>query len=149
MRATRRGFIGGVWALPALSFGGWAEAGEALERFLALSARLTGFPAAALNPALAGDLLDALKAAGEGASLKDLLEGNADEAGGAQGGLAAQIIAAWYSGIHPASEGPAPRVVREALVWRAMEFAQAPGYCSADTNDWSRPPPGAGADPMP
>ena len=146
MRATRRGFIGGVWALPALGFGGWAEAGEALERFLALSARLTGFPAAALDPALAGDLLDALKAAGEDAGLEDLLEGAAN---GAHDGVAAQIIAAWYSGIQPASEGPAPRVVREALVWRAMEFAQAPGYCSAEPNDWSRPPPGSGGDGMP
>lgn len=148
MRATRRGFIGGVWALPALGFGGWAGAGEALERFLALSARLTGFPAAALDPALAGDLLDALTAAGEGAGLEELLGGTASEAEGARGGLAAQIIAAWYSGIHP-TEGPAPRVVREALVWRAMEFAHAPGYCSAELNDWSRPPPGAGADATP
>ena len=146
MRATRRGFIGGVWALPALGFGGWAEAGEALDRFLALSARLTGFPAGALDPALAGDLLDALKAAGEGAGMEDLLEGTADGAGG---GLAEQIIAAWYSGVHPTAQGRAPRVVREALVWRAMEFARAPGYCSAEPGDWSRPPPGAGADGMP
>lgn len=146
MRATRRGFIGGVWALPALGFGGWAGAGEALERFLALSARLTGFPAAALDPALAGDLLDALKAAGEGASLEDLLEGTAN---GAHDGIATQIIAAWYSGIHPTAEGSPGRVVREALVWRAMEFAQAPGYCSAEPDDWSRPPPRSGAGGMP
>lgn len=146
MRATRRGFIGGVWALPALGFGGWADAGEALERFLALSARLTGFPAAVLDPALAGDLLDALKAAGEGASLENLLE---ETAGEAHGGLAAQIIAAWYSGIHPTTEGPAARVVRDALVWRAMEFAHAPGHCSTELNDWSRPPAGADADTAP
>ena len=146
MRATRRGFIGGVWALPALGFGGWAEAGEALERFLALSARLTGFPASVLDPALAGDLLDALKAAGEDASLEDLLDGTAD---GAHGGVAAQIIAAWYSGTHPTAEGPAARAFREALVWRALKFAHAPGYCSAELNDWSRPPAGAGADTMP
>ena len=143
MRATRRGFIGGVWALPVLGFGGWAGAGEALERFLALSARLTGFPAVALDPALAGDLLDALQATGEGASLEDLLEGTAD---GKHGGLAAQIIAAWYSGIHPTAEGPAVRTVQEALVWRALGFAHAPGHCSADLNDWSRPPAGNGAD---
>ena len=143
MRATRRGFIGGVWALPALGFGGWAGAGEALERFLALSARLTGFPAAALDPALAGDLLDALKAAGEGGSLEDLLEG---PGAGSHDGLAAQIIAAWYSGIHPTAEGPAARAFREALVWRALEFAHAPGYCSAELNDWSRPPSGVGVD---
>ena len=146
MRATRRGFIGGMWALPALGFGGWAGAGEALERFLALSARLTGFPAAALDPALAGDLLDALKAAGEGAGLEDLFKETAD---GAHGDLAAQIIAAWYSGIHPTAKGPAARVSGEALVWRALEFAHAPGYCSAEPADWSRPPPGAGADAMP
>ena len=149
MRATRRGFVGGVWALPALGFGGWAEAGEALERFLALSARLTGFPAAALDPAAAGDLLDALSAAGEGAGLEGLLEDTANEVDGTQGGLAAQIIAAWYSGIHPTAEGPAARVVREALVWRALEFAHAPGYCSAELNDWSRPPPGTGANAVP
>ena len=145
MRATRRGFIGGVWALPALGFGSWAGAGEGLERFLALSARLTGFPAAALDPALACDLLDALKAAGEGDSLEDLLEGPGE---GSHDGLAARIIAAWYSGIHPTAEGPAARVSREALVWRALDFAHAPGYCSAELNDWSRPPPGAGAGGM-
>ena len=146
MRATRRGFIGGVWALPALGFSGWAEAGEALERFLALSARLTGFPAEVFDPALAGDLLDALRATGEGAGLDDLSDGTADEA---LGSLAAQIIAAWYSGIHPTAEGRAVRAVREALVWQALGFAHAPGFCSAELNDWTRPPAGADADAAP
>ena len=142
MRATRRSFIGGVWALPALGIGGWAGAYEALERFRALSARLTGFPAAALDPALAGELLDALRATGDGDGLDGLPDGTADEV---PGGLAAQIIAGWYSGIHPTADGPAARAFREALVWQALEFAHAPGYCSTDPNDWSRPP--AGADP--
>lgn len=155
MRATRRSFIGGVWALPALGVGGWAEAYEALERFRALSARLTGFPAASLDPALAGDLLDALRAMGEGAGLDELPEGTADAgledsfdgpADEALGGLAAQIIAAWYSGIHPTADGPAARAYREALVWQALEFAHAPGYCSTELNDWSRPPTAADAD---
>lgn len=146
MRATRRSFIGGVWALPALGIGGWAGAYEALERFRALSARLTGFPPASLDPALAGDLLDALRAAGEGAGLEDVLAGTAD---GTPGGLAAQIIAAWYSGIHPTADGPAARAFREALVWQALEFAHAPGYCSTELNDWSRPPAGADADVAP
>ena len=144
MRATRRGFIGGVWALPALGIGGWAEAYEALERFRALSARLTGFPTAALDPALAGELLDALRATGEGAGLDELPEATAE---GAHGGLAAQIIAAWYSGIYPTAEGPAARASRETLVWRALEFAHAPGFCSAEPNDWSRPPADADAAP--
>ncbi len=146
MRATRRGFIAGVWALPALGVGGWAGAYEALERFRALSSRLTGFPAASLDPALAGDLLDALRATGEGAGLDHLSEGTAD---GALGGLAAQIIAAWYSGIHPTADGPAARAYREALVWQALEFAHAPGYCSTELNDWSHPPPSARADATP
>ena len=146
MRATRRSFIGGVWALPALGIGGWAGAYEALERFRALSARLTGFPAASLDPALAGDLLDALRATGESAGLNNLLDGTAD---GAPDSLTTQVIAAWYSGIHPTVEGPAARVFREALVWQALEFAHAPGYCSAELNDWSRPPPDAGADAVP
>ncbi|MXW20459.1 MAG: hypothetical protein F4Z95_06610 [Gammaproteobacteria bacterium] len=145
MSATRRCFIGGVWALPALGIGGWAGAYEALERFRALSARLTGFPEASLEPALAGDLLDALRTAGEGAGLEDMPEGAVD---GAPSNLAAQIIAAWYSGIHPTAEGPAARAFREALVWQALEFAHAPGFCSTELNDWSRPPPGADADAM-
>ncbi|MCY3817568.1 MAG: sugar dehydrogenase complex small subunit [Gammaproteobacteria bacterium] len=146
MRATRRSFICGVWALPALGIGGWAGAYEALERFRALSARLTGFPAASLDPALAGELLDALRATGEGAGLDDLPDGTADAA---LGSLAEQIIAAWYSGIHPTANGPAARAYREALVWQALEFAHAPGYCSTELNDWNRPPAGADADAAP
>ena len=146
MRATRRSFIGGVWALPALGIGGWAGAYEALERFRTLSARLTGFPSASIDPALAGELLDALRATGDGAGLDDLPDGSAD---GALGGLAAQIITAWYSGIHPTADGPAVRTFGEALVWQALEFAHAPGYCSAKPNDWSRPPAGADADAAP
>lgn len=146
MRATRRGFIAGVWALPALGVGGWAGAYEALERFRALSSRLTGFPEEALDPALAGDLLDALRATGEGAGLDDMLEETAD---GIRGGLAAQIIAAWYSGIHPTAKGPAARAFREALVWQALDFAHAPGLCSAQLNDWSRPPADSDADATP
>ena len=146
MRATRRNFIGGVWALPALGIGGWAGAYEALERFRALSARLTGFPAASLDPVLAGELLDALRATGEGAGLDDLADGTAD---GALGGLGAQIIAAWYSGIHPTADGPAARSYREALVWQALEFAHAPGHCSMEPDDWSRPAAGADVDAAP
>lgn len=137
--ATRRRFIAGVGALSALGVGGWVRAAGNRQPFLALSARLTGFPAEALDPAVADDLLDALRAVGDGEALERPLR-NPDS--GAQDALARRIIAAWYSGIHPTAAGPAVRTFGEALVWRALDFTTPPGYCAAAPEDWSRPPPG-------
>ena len=137
--ATRRRFIAGVGSLSALSIGGWVRAAGNGQPFLTLSARLTGFPVEALDPAVADDLLDALRASGDGAGLELLLR---DPGSGTQDALARRIIAAWYSGIHPTAAGPAVRTFGEALVWRALDFTTPPGYCAAAPEDWSRPPPG-------
>ena len=146
MPLTRRGFMAGLAAISAIGTTGRAGAQETLQRFRALSARLTGFPAETLDPALADGLIDAIVAAGDGAGLERLLSdavldtAEADE-------LARRIVVAWYSGIHPTAGTTSVRNYMQALVWRALDFTKPPGTCSVEPGDWSRPPSPAGAAP--
>ena len=138
---SRRGFVANLASVPALGVVRSACAAEPLKRFRALSARLTGFPEDALDPALAGDLMDRLEAAGDGARLERLLSGRGDDE------LARRIAVAWYSGIHPKADGAVVATFSEALVWRALDFTKPPGDCSAEPGDWALPAVHEGADP--
>ncbi len=140
--ATRRAFVAGLIALPALGAAAPAGLGDAVARFRALSARLTGFPVEAFPEAVAGAMIDGFSARGDGRELDLLLSGDAPDV---QGDLARRIAVAWYSGIHPTDGGTPVHAFREALVWRSLPFAEPPGSCSGAPGDWSRPPvlPGA------
>ena len=132
---SRRGFVASLASVPALGVIRPAGAADPLKRFRALSSRLTGFPENALDPALAGDLMDGLRAAGDGAGLERLLAGADGEHD-----LARRIAVAWYSGIHPTAKGAAVATFQDALVWRTLDFTKPPGDCSAEPDDWARPP---------
>ena len=119
-----------------------APATDSLKRFRVLSARLTGFPEDALDPALAGALLDGLQAAGDGAVVERLLSGTGDD-----DDLVRRIAVAWYSGIHPTADGAVVAAFGDALVWRALDFTKPPGDCSAEPGDWARPAVRKGAGP--
>ena len=140
--ATRRAFVAGLIALPALGMGDPTDTADTVARFRALSARLTGFPVEALDPTFAQDMIDGFLARGDGRELERLLSGDAPDT---QGDLTRRIAAAWYSGMHPTDGGTAVHAFREALVWRALPFTRPPGSCSGAPGDWSRPPvlPGA------
>ena len=138
--------MAGLAAIPAIGATGRAGAQETLQRFRALSARLTGFPAETLDPGLADGLIDAIVEAGDGAGLERLLSDTVSDAGAADE-LARRIVVAWYSGIHPAAGTTSARDYRQALVWRTLDFTKPPGTCSAVPGDWSRPPSPAGAAP--
>ena len=134
---TRRSFAalcGGVAALAA-SAPVPAEA-DGLAAFLDLSARLTGFPAEALDSTFGGALLRALVESGHGAALDGLLRG-AD--GTDFSALETEIIAAWYSGVLPTASGNVVGTLYGALVWAAADFAAPPGVC-AGTGSWGQPP---------
>ncbi len=146
MSLTRRGFVAGLATIPAIGATGRAGAQETLQRFRALSARLTGFPAETLDPGLADGLIDAIVEAGDGAGLERLLSDTVSDAGAADE-LARRIVVAWYSGIDPTAGTTSARNYRQALVWRALDFTRPPGTCSAEPGDWSRPPSPAGAAP--
>ena len=137
---TRRRFVAGFAAIPAF---GWAWPGESEDdpaRFRLLSARLTGFPEEALDPDLARGLMEALASTGDGPGVERLLAGTDRPA---DADLVRRIVAAWYSGIHPAVGGPTVPAAHDALVWRALDFTNPPGRCSAEPGDWGDRPAGA------
>ena len=104
--------------------------------FLDLSARLTGFPATALDARFADSLLRALVESGHGTALDSLLQ-DANSADFRE--LEAAIIGAWYSGLLPAASGPVVATLNGALVWAAADFAAPPGVC-AGHGSWGRAP---------
>ena len=108
-----------------------------LEPFRKLSAALTGFPVAALDPRIAARLLRGLVEAGRGKELTRRLRGPGDEFSV----LETEIIAAWYSGVLPAPSRPVVGSFQGALIWAALGFATPPGVCGAP-QDWSKPPIG-------
>ena len=132
---SRQGVVASAASAPAPGAGRTAHAAESLKRFRALSARLTGFPEDALDPVLAGELMDRLQATGDGAGLERLLSGTGD----GEDDLARRIVTAWYSGMHPTTDGVVVATFGEALVWRVLDFTKPPGDCSAEPGDWARP----------
>lgn len=114
-----------------------------VEAFKGLSARLTGFPAAALDSGFASALWRDLVAAGHEPALAALvaapelaLNGEYGECGGC-GAVAVEIIAAWYSGTLPDASGPVAATLHEALIWRTLWFARPPSVCAPR---WQAPP---------
>lgn len=154
---TRRGFTIRLASLIAAGVAHPALGQDELQSFRALSARLTGFSEAGIDPELALHMMDGLRAAGLGDALDGLLENGAGDGGRArrasplqeplQGNpaseLARQIAVAWYSGMHPGARGTSLRAYYDALVWRALDYTRPPGQFSAAPEDWSEPPAGA------
>lgn len=138
MTLTRRDFAIRLASLIAAGAANPALGQDELRSFRVLSARLTGFSEAEIDPELALGMVDGVRAAGLGSALESLL-GN--EPSG-EDELARQIAVAWYSGMHPDGAGTSLRAYYDALVWRALEFTKPPGQCSATPGDWSEPPAG-------
>ena len=112
-----------------------AKSATPAANFLALSARLTGFPLSALNADVGAMLLASLKASGR-LKVSDSLTANAN----LSSALRAEIISAWYGGV---SQTPAGEVVvthSDALVWRSADFLHPPGQCGGAFGHWSVPP---------
>lgn len=110
-----------VAGLPRL---GMAQAAAPLDDFLALSARLTGFPVSALSAGVGELLLKSFQTRGE-------LQAPA---------LSAEIIAAWYSGVSQTAAGPVVVTHDQALVWHSADFLHPPGQCGGAFGYWSLPP---------
>lgn len=126
----------------AIASAGWPQWGTAqspasVDDFMALSARLTGFPASALSAGVGALILRAFQARGV-LQPKDLA---ADAALGPT--LSAEIIAAWYSGVVTTVAGPEVLTHSEALVWQSAEFLHPPGQCGGAFGYWAHPPSNA------
>lgn len=106
---------------------GTTKAAPPLDAFMALSARLTGFPVSALSASVGVMLLKSFPAQ---TALKAPLSPKRN----------AQIIAAWYSGVRPTAAGPVVVTHAEALVWHSADFLHPPGQCGGAFGHWSLPP---------
>lgn len=112
-----------------------ADGGLGVDGFLALSAMLTGKPAASLDKDVAATLLGGFIATGQGDALKHLA---ADPASDKELGDA--IVAAWYSGVYSTGKGEAVATFNDALLWQTLSFTKPPGNCGGETGYWSQPP---------
>ena len=138
---TRRRFAAWAIGLPAAATLGTVRAdaaasdAQAVLDFRARSARLTGFSVDDLDVDLASALLRSLVATGRGDELRRLASAPA----AAHSALAADIVAAWYSGVHPSASGPVVATYDDALVWPALGFAQPRGVCGVPGSWAARP----------
>ena len=61
------------------------------------------------------------------------------------GGLANDVVAAWYSGLSPKPDATQVTGFNSALVWNALTYTKPWGSCGGNTGYWGDPP----ADPVP
>jgi hypothetical protein len=131
-------------AAPALAQGAGSIT---VAQFGALSAALTGYPAA--DAATNAGMLRAFATPARRAHLAALAKvvaqtpaAGLDAAISAQNldGIANDLVGAWYSGI--VADGNARTLVlyKGALVWTAMTFSKPMGVCGGPTNYWASPP---------
>ena len=120
---------------------------QPLAGFGDVSAALTGFPAPSEEDA--AKMLAAFGTPERRAALTRLAHvvgetkpAELDAALRANGldGLAAELVAAWYSGV--VAQGTTSRVVlyADASMWSAMSFTKPMGRCGGVTNYWADPP---------
>ena len=133
-RLNRRTFAALCAAAPAIAVAANATQAAPVQAFRALSARLTGFPASALERGFADALWQALADAGHAPALAALLRG---EGGPDSAALEVEIAAAWYSGVLPAPAGAIVATLHDALIWQTLTFASPPSTCRAG---WEEPP---------
>ncbi|WP_217359729.1 sorbitol dehydrogenase family protein [Ruegeria arenilitoris] len=128
----RRGFVFCGVAMLA-SWGGLRlQAAPSIDadRFLALSKKL--LQREDLDPDAAAKFLQGFLEIGDGEALHALSEGQP------QPELEEKILTAWYTGLSPNPTNPEAVTYGSALVWQAMSYTKAPGFCAVE--DWSETP---------
>jgi hypothetical protein len=124
-RLGRRAFVAAIALLAPVAHATPQAPSFSLDAFLALSARLTGFPD--LDRETAAVYLTNLL----------LTPGNALRLAFPDPTLEREIIAAWYTGVHQV-RGEAQLVTHTgALQWRALDMP-APGVCVGPFGSWAR-----------
>lgn len=127
--------------LAAVSVGvplrGTAQTNLTLDGFIALSATLTGVPASQLDRRAAQIMYGAFAGRGLLPGLAELAHAGTDHANPALGN---EVVAAWYSGVCNAIDGPVMATYTGALLWDSASFLHPPGLCGGVTGYWGAPP---------
>jgi len=128
----------GLAAAATLPMGLFAQTGFTLEAFVALSSRLTGFPASKLDPQAARILYAAFEARGQLPELARLASlANVDTV---KSELGDDVVAAWYGGVVQTAQGPVVATYASALLWQSAAFLHPAGTCGGLTGYWGEPP---------
>lgn len=136
---SRRAFL--AWSLVTVGFVGMSEFAVSdplseLTRFLKVSSDLCGFQLSELDPRRAELYLRELKRVEPELlnrlltcpNLGEIQERELEE-------LSFRIAEFWYSGLHNSDIGAQRVAYRDALAWRAIDFARPPSYCGSN---WGR-----------
>lgn len=152
MTVDRRSMLQAMSGLWASTFVGplaiAKSAGITFTQFSALSVVLTGYPAP--EPVIVEKMLRAFETPARQAALVALANlvsttpaADLDLALRTHklNDLAAELVAAWYSGIVTTEQGEKLVLYTDAYVWAAMTYAKPMGICGGATGYWSSPPP--------
>ena len=154
MSIDRRTLLQALAGASALAAAGrndvaWAQPAATITpaQFSALSATLTGYPAA--DASVAAKVLAAFPARTQREALGRLAQAVAqtppaelDATLKAQGleKLANELVGVWYSGVASTPTGQRVVLYTDACIWTAMTFAKPMGVCGGATGYWSQPP---------
>ena len=154
MTISRRDLLHALSGATALVLGGrvapaLAQGAPTLTatQFGALSAALTGYPAA--DAATNAKMLRAFATPARRAQLDALAKVVADTpAAGLDAAISAQkldgiandLVGAWYSGIVTNGKTQSLVLYTGALVWTAMTYSKPMGVCGGPTGYWANPP---------
>jgi hypothetical protein len=135
-----------------------AEPSLPMDKFLALSALLTGFAASALQPDLGQQYLASLDAMhSHDTTLADMYAqcGLDDAKPPARAEdvrvvgllqkepmreLAEELLNCWYTGEYQTSKGKACATFVQALSWRSVGYTPGPGQCAGAAENWGEVP---------
>ena len=133
---SRRAFAAFCGAAPGVAaLAASSPEARRVEAFRELSAKLTGFPTAALDARFASVLWQALAAAGHQSALEALLvDADCDGCEAVQ----VEIVSAWYSGTLDAA-GSVAAAAHDALIWRTLWFARPPSICAPGWDEAPEP----------
>lgn len=135
MNTHRRALIVSGLATAALPAVAGETASVTAQDLLRLSASLVQRPPEQLDADVAGRILQHYRARGLSARLARLqVEPDSDPA------LAAELVAAWYTGVCQTASGPQVVAFTEALVWTCAGFLHPSGFCGGATQYWAAPP---------
>ena len=116
---------------------GWTQTTWSLPEFLAVSARLTGFPVAQLSTSAGAVLLKSFQERGV-LPAPSTVSATAPLPPAAPWSQA--VVAAWYSGVYETPAGPRVATHDEALMWHSADFMHPPGQCGGGFGYWSEAP---------
>lgn len=138
-RISRRHVLITSVVVPAMHACTSSTTRDRVDRFLHLSAQLTGFSKERLDRNLGQSLLGNLEQSKFRTALDEALDPKTPVSDDI---LSTVVISAWYSGIHPRGTGSKVATFLDALVYEATGYLRPISVCAGTVGTWSDVPTG-------